>query len=46
MCQEIDDRNTIWLKEKGDDFFKNADNRSAINTHNRGLDIDQNFHKC
>lgn len=46
MGQEIDDRNPIWIKEKGDNFFKNADYRSAINAYNRALDLDQDFHKC
>jgi dyslexia susceptibility 1 candidate gene 1 protein len=46
MGQEIDDRNPIWIKEKGDNFFKNKDYRSAINAYNRALELDQDFHKC
>ena len=38
MGHEIEDRNPIWIKEKGDNFFKNKDYRSAINAYNRAVE--------
>ena len=45
MGQEIDEKNPIWAKQKGDNFYNNKDYRSAINAYNNALDLDPHFHK-
>ena len=45
LGQEIDEKNPIWAKQKGDNFYNNKDYRSAINAYNNALDLDPNFHK-
>ena len=45
LGQELDDRNPIWIKEKGDNFFKNNDFQSAINAYNQALELDSDFIK-
>ena len=45
LGQEIDEKNPIWAKQKGDNFYNNKDYRSAINAYNTALDLDPNFHK-
>ena len=46
LGQEIDERNPIWAKERGDNFYNNKDYKSAINAYNKSLELDPNFHKC
>ena len=45
LGQEIDEKNPIWAKQKGDNFYNNKDYSSAINAYNNALDLDPNFHK-
>ena len=45
LGQEIDDKNPIWAKQKGDNFYNNKDYSSAINAYTNALDLDPNFHK-
>ena len=45
LGQEIDEKNPIWAKQRGDNFYNNKDYRSAINAYNTALDLDPNFHK-
>ena len=45
LGQEIDEKNPIWAKQKGDNFYNNKDYRSAINAYNNALDLDPHFHK-
>ena len=45
LGQEIDEKNPIWAKQRGDNFYNNKDYSSAINAYNNALDLDPNFHK-
>ena len=45
LGQEIDEKNPIWAKQKGDNFYNNKDYRSAINAYNKALDLDPTFLK-
>ena len=45
LGQEIDEKNPIWAKQRGDNFYNNKDYRSAINAYNNALDLDPTFHK-
>ena len=45
LGQEIDEKNPIWAKQRGDNFYINKDYRSAINAYNNALDLDPTFHK-
>ena len=45
LGQEIDEKNPIWAKQRGDNFYNNKDYRSAINAYNTALDLDPYFHK-
>ena len=45
LGQEIDEKNPIWAKQRGDNFYNNKDYRSAINAYNNALDLDPSFHK-
>ena len=45
--QEVhDERNPLWIKQKGDNFFQNKDFKSAILSYNNALEIDQDFLKA
>ena len=45
LGQEIDEKNPIWAKQRGDNFYNNKDYSSAINAYNNALNLDPNFHK-
>ena len=45
LGQEIDEKNPIWAKQRGDNYYNNKDYRSAINAYNNALDLDSTFHK-
>ena len=45
LGQEIDEKNPIWAKQRGDNFYNNKDYSSAINAYNSALDLDPYFHK-
>ena len=45
LGQEIDEKNPIWAKQRGDNYYNNKDYRSAINAYNNALDLDPTFHK-
>ena len=45
LGQEIDEKNPIWAKQKGDNFYNNKDYSSAINAYTNALDLDPHFHK-
>jgi len=36
-------KNPLWMKDKGDEFFKNNDFLSAINAYNSALQLDPNY---
>ena len=45
LGQEIDEKNPIWAKQRGDNFYNNKDYSSAINAYNNALDLYPYFHK-
>lgn len=40
---EADDKDPIWLKDKGDHFFKRSDYHAAINAYTKAIDADKEF---
>ena len=40
---EIEDKDPVWLKDKGDHFFKRHDYHAAINAYSRALKEDPEF---
>ena len=42
----FEERNPIWMKDKGDNFMKNHDYVSAVAAYSRAIDLDQDFIKC
>lgn len=40
-----DERNPLWIKDKGDNFFSNKDYINAIECYNKALDIEPDFLK-
>ena len=42
----FEEKNPLWLKEKGDNFFSNGDFISALNAYTKALEGDQTFVKC
>jgi len=43
MYIDIEDRDPIWLKDKGDHFFKRHDYQAAINAYTKALEFDKEF---
>jgi len=42
----FEEKNPLWLKEKGDNFFNNNDYVSALNAYNKSIEGDSSFLKC
>eukprot|EP00826_Nyctotherus_ovalis_P019980 TRINITY_DN16232_c0_g1_i7.p1 TRINITY_DN16232_c0_g1~~TRINITY_DN16232_c0_g1_i7.p1 ORF type:complete len:668 (-),score=237.84 TRINITY_DN16232_c0_g1_i7:135-2138(-) len=42
----FEEKNPLWLKEKGDNFFNNNDFVSALNAYTKSLEGDSGFLKC
>ena len=40
---EADDHDPVWLKDKGDHFFKRSDYSAAINAYTKALKADPEF---
>lgn len=40
---DVEDRDPVWLKDKGDHFFKRADYSGAINAYAKALKADPDF---
>ena len=40
---EVEDKDPVWLKDKGDHFFRRADYTSAINAYSKALKADPEF---
>jgi len=40
---DIEDKDPVWLKDKGDHFFKTADYQSALNAYSKALEYDKEF---
>ncbi len=43
---DIEQKNPLWLKDKGDEFVKNKDFYSAINAYTQAHKLDNNFIQC
>lgn len=43
MFIEADDRDPVWLKDKGDHFFKRSDYHAAVNAYTKALAADPEF---
>lgn len=43
---DVSEEDPVWLKAKGDDFFRTGDVRSAINAYSAALDADPEFVAC
>lgn len=43
---DIEDKDPLWLKDKGDHFFTRNDFHSAINAYSKALEIDKEFLMC
>lgn len=43
---DITEEDPVWLKAKGDDFFRAGDVRSALNAYNAALDLDESMLSC
>lgn len=41
--QDIGDVDPVWLKAKGDDFFRSSDYKSAISAYNSAIEADASF---
>lgn len=39
-------KNPLWLKDKGDEFFKGKDFLSALNAYTSAYKIDKQFIEC
>lgn len=44
--QDVSEEDPVWLKAKGDDFFRSGDVRSAINAYSAAIDADESFIQC
>lgn len=44
--QDVSEEDPVWLKAKGDDFFRSGDIRSAINAYSAAIDADDSFIQC
>lgn len=42
----IEDRDPVWLKDKGDHFYKRHDYNSAVNAYSKSIKHDPEFLKC
>jgi tetratricopeptide (TPR) repeat protein len=40
---EIEDKDPVWLKDKGDHFYKRSDYQSAANAYSKALEFDKEF---
>mmetsp|Transcript_16704 Transcript_16704/g.16005 ORF Transcript_16704/g.16005 Transcript_16704/m.16005 type:complete len:96 (+) Transcript_16704:476-763(+) len=43
---DIEDKDPVWLKDKGDHFFKRNDYMSAINAYTKAIEFDKEFLMC
>lgn len=42
----VEEEDPVWLKAKGDDFFRSGDVRSALNAYTTALEADPNMISC
>jgi dyslexia susceptibility 1 candidate gene 1 protein len=40
---DIEDKDPLWLKDKGDHFYKRSDFNSALNAYTKSLEFDKEF---
>jgi len=45
MYIDIEDRDPVWLKDKGDHFFRRHDFNAAVNAYCKALEADKDFLK-
>ena len=43
MYVDVEDTDPVWLKDKGDHFFKNFDYNAALNAYTKALKEDPEF---
>lgn len=43
---DVSEEDPVWLKSKGDDFFRGGDARSALNAYSAAIDADSRFTAC
>lgn len=43
---DVSEEDPVWLKAKGDDFFRSGDYKSALNAYSAAIDSDENFIAC
>ena len=43
---DIEERNPVWLKDKGDHFFEKNDFKAAINAYTKAIENDKDFIKA
>lgn len=46
MYIDIEDRDPLWLKDKGDHFFRRNDFSSAMNAYCKAIENDKEFLSC
>jgi dyslexia susceptibility 1 candidate gene 1 protein len=40
---DIEDKDPVWLKDKGDHFYNRNDYQSALNAYSKALEYDKDF---
>eukprot|EP01038_Epipyxis_sp_PR26KG_P012244 gene12244-16410_t len=43
---DVSEEDPVWLKAKGDDFFRNGDMNSAINAYSAAIEMDEHMIPC
>jgi len=43
---DVSEEDPVWLKAKGDDFFRSGDCRSAVNAYSAAIDADEQMTAC
>ena len=46
MYIDVEDKDPVWLKDKGDHFFKRFDYNAALNAYTKALKEDNDFLSC
>lgn len=43
IYRDVSERDPIWLKGKGDEFYQKGDYKGAVNAYSAAIDIDPEF---
>jgi hypothetical protein len=43
---DASEEDPVWLKAKGDDFYRGGDFRSALNAYSAAIDMNENMTAC